>query len=160
MKYCISGDPTPLARARFGHGVVFDSQKQLKLIWGIHLRSQHDNQPKYSGPLGIFLIFYMPMSANATKKRKLIPGDFHYIRPDNSNLVKFIEDVGNDVIYNDDAVIADIRGIKIYDKKPRTELIIQPLPKNIIAYQHDWTAPYFKEIIEYYKQNNTNEKKK
>ena len=51
MKYIVPGDPIALARCRFGKGRVWDSQKDLKLYWGIHLTNQHKRKSMFSGPL-------------------------------------------------------------------------------------------------------------
>ena len=122
MKYIIMGKPTPLARARHANGHVYDSQKHEKLRVGLHLENQHDDKPKYKGALHMEIIFYFEPS---NKKRDLLHGRPHIIKPDTSNLIKFYEDVGNGILYQDDCTIASITAKKLYDKgETRTEIII------------------------------------
>lgn len=125
MKYIIPGDPIALARCRFGNDRVWDSQKQLKTYWGIHLHNQHFRRPFYQGPLHIDVIFYMRIPRNPKKNQK--PYCWHTKTPDLSNLIKFIEDVGTGILYHDDRIIASMHARKQYDDNERTELIITEL---------------------------------
>ncbi len=119
--YIIPGDPTPLARARFSRERVFDPQKHAKYNWGINLRSQHD-ETLFNGPLGLDVTFFMPIPSSASKKRhaQLLDG-FHFIKPDISNLLKFIEDSAQGILYRDDCIISKVMCQKIYSLEPRTE---------------------------------------
>jgi len=125
MKYVIMGDPTPLARARHGKGRTWDSQKQLKLVWGIHLKGQHQDKPLLFGPLLLDITFYMKQPKTKKNKEDKESGDYHKIKPDLSNLVKFIEDVATNILYKDDCLIAKIIATKVYDENPRTEFTLQ-----------------------------------
>ena len=127
-KYVLEGDPIPLARCRishrWGHLRVFDSQKELKLISQITLKSQHGNRPLFSGPLRVdaYFYFHIPRSHKKTK-----PGYFHIIKPDGDNLVKMILDLGNGVLFKDDCIVSQILCSKMYDDHPRTEFYIYKL---------------------------------
>ena len=122
LKYVIIGDPIPLYRARFSSisNRMFDSQKEIKLVTGITLLSQHNEQPLLEGPLhlDIHFFFLTPIRKQHLNKK------WHVYRPDLSNLVKFYEDISTSIIFNDDCIIAKITAQKSYDKKPRTEFII------------------------------------
>lgn len=117
--YTLLGDPMPLARARFGNGCVYDSQKTAKLVIGIELQNQHDGLPILEGPLALDIIFFMAIPK--TKLKKIKPGSPHTCKPDASNLLKFYEDVATSILFNDDAQISHITIKKIYDTNPRTE---------------------------------------
>jgi Holliday junction resolvase RusA-like endonuclease len=120
--YIIPGDPTPLARARFTRDRVFDSQKHAKFAWGILLRNQHDESPFFCGPLGMDIVFFMPIAASSSSKKKASLMDkFHISKPDISNLLKFLEDCAQGILYNDDCIISQISCKKIYSDNPRTE---------------------------------------
>lgn len=125
MIYVIKGEPTPLARARHAHRRTYDSQKQLKSMLGIEIQCQHDDRPLYSGPLRVEFTFYFgfPEKMSQDKKLKLL-GKPHVFKPDLSNLIKLIEDVGSKILYHDDSYIASIAAFKCYDWEPRTEFII------------------------------------
>jgi Holliday junction resolvase RusA-like endonuclease len=127
MKYIIPGDPIALARVRFGRGRCWDSQKELKVYWQIHLHNQHVRRPFYRGPLHAEINFYMPMPSRAKKHQQAMY--WHASTPDLSNLIKFIEDVGIGILYHDDCIISSICAQKLYDKDERTELIITELDK-------------------------------
>lgn len=129
--YIVAGDPTPLARCRFGNRRVWDSQKAEKLHFSLHLRFLHGNRPLYSGPLHLEVNFYFPIP-NSRKKVISLQGSYHHFRPDISNLIKFAEDCANGILFHDDALIASIASTKRYVlDNPRTEIIITSLSKDV-----------------------------
>ena len=129
-RFVILGDPTPLARPRYtGNRRVYDCQKEKKLIAGIEMQRQlEDNFIKFEGPLSMEIFFFMPIAASMSpSKREKRIGTYHSARPDLSNMIKFYEDVGNELLYHDDCYIAIINAKKVYDEIPRTEIIIRKL---------------------------------
>ena len=123
--YILPGPCIPLARARFAKGRVFDNQKQLKLIAGIHLRSQHNNEPLFeSKPLKLEVTFFVEIPK--TRTRHVHEGDYCFFKPDLDNLIKFF-DVANKVIWVDDSLIAVIIASKKYSKDARTEFTVSEL---------------------------------
>ena len=128
--YVVYGDPVPLARARYGKGRFYDSQKHLKLVWGINLSRMHGNDKMFKGPLFMDVTFYMPIPCVVAKYRRGITfNQWHYIKPDSSNLLKFIEDVATGICYEDDCIIAKQSVQKCYDdgKGARTEFMLSNL---------------------------------
>ena len=113
------GNPIPLSRPRFSIQRVYDSQKNLKLITGMHVVQQHDNEPFLIGPLHLEVTFYMPIPKFRLKKIK--NGQSHISVPDLDNLIKWICDVCLNVIYKDDSIVTSINAKKIYDVNARTE---------------------------------------
>lgn len=85
----------------------------------MHIVNQHNNQPYLEGPIHLHVTFFMPIPKSKIKKMK--PADAHYIVPDLSNLIKWIEDLCSGIIYKDDAIIAEISAEKMYDNNARTE---------------------------------------
>lgn len=122
--YIIDGDPIPLARARHGKGRTWDSQKQLKYQCGLQLQSQHSCKHLFSGPLHVDICFYLPLPKQAKKAKN---GHYHIFKPDLSNLIKFIEDVGTGILYKDDCLISSLSAVKKYSHNPRTEFTISEL---------------------------------
>lgn len=120
MKYVIKGDPVPLSRPRFAKGTIFDAQKHTKLVVGIDLRNQHDNQPFFEGPLQLDVTFFIKLPQR--NKNKL--DSFHHSKPDLDNLIKFVCDIGNGILYKDDALISIVNAQKKYSNDPRTEFEI------------------------------------
>jgi Holliday junction resolvase RusA-like endonuclease len=130
--YVIHGDPIPLARARLSRGKFYDSQKHLKLLWGLTTSKQHGNDSLFEGPIELDVIFYMPIAKNLSLKKKALLFDQWYIsRPDASNLTKFVEDAIESIVYKDDCIIVKLNVEKVYDdgKGPRTEFILKELDK-------------------------------
>lgn len=123
--YMIPGDPVPLARARYGNKKVWDSQKEIKVHAGILLSNQHGKAPRFCNALSVILRFYFPIPVSYSRKKRLeVENQPHYFKPDLSNLIKFVEDIGNDILYHDDARIAHIDAQKMYGDDPHTELIV------------------------------------
>jgi Holliday junction resolvase RusA-like endonuclease len=125
ITYVIPGNPMPLARARYGKNKIWDSQKQQKFAFGLHLSSQHQNRPLYFGPLLFEVIFFMKIPDS--QKRKITTDNRpHIYVPDLSNLIKFVEDAATGVLFHDDCIISNINAKKIYDitDMPRTEFRI------------------------------------
>lgn len=122
VRYVIPGNPIALMRARHGNGRVWDSQKQLKVCYGIELSSQHGTKRMYGGALLLDVVFYMEIMAKRSIDK--FDGRYHVFKPDLSNLIKFVEDAATNILYNDDCTIVKINAKKIYDKNPRTEFSI------------------------------------
>ncbi len=130
--YIITGDPVPLARARFvgqkGAMRVWDSQKQLKFVAQMELKNQHGTADQFKGPLLLDVTFFMEIPRSwSEKRRKAQEGQFHSSKPDASNLLKFIEDIATGIIYHDDALIAHVVVKKIYGAEPKTVMIIKEI---------------------------------
>lgn len=124
QKFVIPGKPIPLARARHNGSVIYDKQKHEKQIYRYQLLAQR-KLPMFTGPLILTITFYMtiPMSWSI-KKKTMMKGQLHDKKPDYSNLLKFMEDCGTGILYEDDSKIAVVIGKKIYDTEPRTEFTI------------------------------------
>ena len=53
-------------------------------------------------------------------------GKPHIYRPDVDNLIKFIGDALNEVLWIDDALIYEIHVRKIYSLTPKTRICVEP----------------------------------
>jgi len=130
MVYIIPGEPQALARPRFSSRSrrVYNPMRHEMLILSITLQSQHNNQPLFEGPIHLDVIFFMPYPSKLTKaQRKDIEGSYHFTRCDLDNMVKFLADIGNGILYKDDAIISSISAKKVYSDNPRTEFSFQSL---------------------------------
>ena len=126
--YVINGDPVPLLRPRFSRYTqrVYNSQKNTMLVASIDLQSQHNQLPFFKGALHLDITFFMaPSKSLRLSKKQIFHGKPHIFRPDLSNLIKFVEDIANGVLYEDDCIISSITAKKVYDIIPRTEFTIQ-----------------------------------
>ena len=125
IRYVLLGDPIPLARARHGNRKTYDIQREVKLVQGIELARQHDGRPFYEGPVIMHITFFLPIpTANSLKRKEAMRNSPHIYKPDLSNLIKFIEDIGTGILYKDDCIIYEIISKKMYDTQPRTEFTI------------------------------------
>ncbi len=128
--FVIPGNPIPLARARIkpnsilngGTRRMWDPQKELKLVTALTLKGQFDDCEFFVGAVHLIATFFMPIPSSREKKNKC--GDYHHVKPDLSNLLKYIEDISSGILYKDDCIIASSDIKKVYDKNPRTEFTI------------------------------------
>lgn len=120
----------PVAWKRAGHrkkGVMFDMQRDVKLVWGINMRNQFQRKPFGPIPLGMFVHYYFAKPKTKRDEWAAMEDAFHFYRPDSSNLVKFVEDAANDIFYDDDCRIAQLVVEKRYSDNPRTLIEIYTL---------------------------------
>jgi Holliday junction resolvase RusA-like endonuclease len=68
----------------------------------------------------------MPVAKSREKFKDSLMGTYHFYTPDTSNMVKYVEDVANGILYKDDCSIAKVIATKIYGE-PRTEFTITEL---------------------------------
>lgn len=126
--YVVYGDPVPLARHRHMGRRTWDSQKQLKVAWGLEVLNQHNRLyagEKYTGPVHIDVIFFMGMPQKISKKvREEKLGAYHYYAPDIDNLIKLCLDAATGILFDNDCVVASITSKKVYAEVPRTEFTI------------------------------------
>jgi Holliday junction resolvase RusA-like endonuclease len=125
--YTVHGDPLALARPRFTTGRVWDCQKQLKFTFSLALQEQHNNEPLFTGPLHIDMVFYMPMPNISISRKVKLNNTYHIFTPDLTNLEKFAEDVATGIIYANDCIVSSFYSYKIYDNNPRTDIIVTEL---------------------------------
>lgn len=124
--FVVPGKPTPLYRPRFSRRGTYNPQKEALAVFSLHLHSQFSNKKPFAGSTHLEVIFHMPIPQSLSKKKqKKLFGMYHIKRPDLSNLIKFIEDAGNEIIFTDDCLITSIDAKKIYSFEPRTEIIIK-----------------------------------
>lgn len=126
-RFIIPGNPIAWQRANPGKTRMYDAQKKIKLDYTYQIQSQYSCKDLLDGPLELDITFYFRMPPSHHKhfdKLRLTP---HHFRPDLSNLVKLIEDVGSGVLYKDDSLIASLIARKLYDDNPRIEFFLKEL---------------------------------
>ena len=124
--YVIPGPCIALARPRISQNRCYDSQKHIKLCAGLQLRNQHKQEPLFeSKPLLLDATFYIEIPK--TRLKYVHEGDYMYFKSDLDNLIKFVCDCGNKLIWVDDALISCIIARKIYSQTPRTEFTVKEL---------------------------------
>lgn len=81
-----------------------------------------------SGPIGVYLEFFLPRPKRKVWKTKPMPRELHTSKPDGDNLAKAVIDALNGLIWNDDNQIADMRSTKYVcagDEKPGVRITIK-----------------------------------
>jgi len=84
----------------------------------MHIR-RHAPEKPFGMPLKVEIEFHLPKPRRAKFK-------VHAVRPDCDNFLKAVMDAGNGILWKDDALIWDLRGIKVYAlNEPKILLKIQ-----------------------------------
>jgi Holliday junction resolvase RusA-like endonuclease len=82
-----------------------------------------DNAPYFEGPLSVNAVFYMKMPKNKSKQKDM-NGHLSKQKPDVDNLLKFLLDISNNLLWKDDCEVSICQGTKIFDINPRTEFTV------------------------------------
>jgi len=100
MRFEIPGKPIPLHRARASGNRFYDDQYMLKKNIRLHLKEQLPEGFKpYTEPIEVLYTFYMPLpKAVSNKKLKELIGQPHDKTVDLSNMIKLVEDLGNEFL--------------------------------------------------------------
>ena len=91
----------------------------------------------WSGPVRVDTAFHMPIPKSMNPKprskvlerrRGVLPGDWHFKKPDRDNLEKFILDcLSESGMWVDDGQVCAGEPRKVYSNQPRTEIILTKL---------------------------------
>jgi len=92
-----------------------------KVAFGLYLSQQHGDDPFFENPIHLEVTFYMPLPKPISKRTASL---YKVSPPHLSNLYKFLIESIKDIIIRDDRVVCSLSVKKVYDKEPRTELII------------------------------------
>ncbi|HEY5267753.1 MAG TPA: RusA family crossover junction endodeoxyribonuclease [Candidatus Saccharimonadales bacterium] len=99
----------------------YDNQTRDKVSFGLYLAQQHNDEPFFDKPIHLDVTFYMPIP-NPIKERS--NSVYHATAPFLDNLYRFLVDAIKDIVIADDRVICSLSVKKVYDKEPRTEIVI------------------------------------
>jgi Holliday junction resolvase RusA-like endonuclease len=128
MKYHVPGTPTPLQRPRYGNGPrPFDAQKQQKLEFKHYIEALHGNLPFYTTPVALYAFFFFMVPKTSATRAEEMNGTPHTLRPDASNLLKYVEDCCEGILYRDDSIVYLAFALKFWSDMPRTEFTITPI---------------------------------
>jgi Holliday junction resolvase RusA-like endonuclease len=117
--YCVNVPPIAWKRAARNGNRMYDDQARDKVNFGLYLHAQHGENPLFSKPIKVEIKFYMPIPKTVKQRR-----NYHACAPDLDNLIKFVNDTMKEIVITDDRIICSLFAEKVYDKNPRTELII------------------------------------
>jgi Holliday junction resolvase RusA-like endonuclease len=119
LKYILNEEPHPALRPRWGNGHVYDSQTLLKTMLSLNIAKQHGDNNPYSGPLAVYMQFYITIPPGKKYKHRL--NQPHIFKPDLDNLQKLLLDaITNSHIIKDDCQVCEIHATKSYHPKGST----------------------------------------
>lgn len=112
----------PRATRKGAYITVYDPQKKEKSQMKWQLRSLYREMP-LTVPLIVDLTFFLPIPKSTSKVRRhqmLINQIPPMKKPDLDNLEKFTLDCLNNIVYEDDSQIIELKSRKCYSDRPRT----------------------------------------
>lgn len=132
LKFIIPGEPVPLKRHGGNGYYTCEPFSKIKesIGWDLkyQLRDYNADAFKMYVPVRLYITFFMVIPAVPSKAKRAITLDKpHPKRPPLSNLIKLYEDAANDILYKDDAQIAETVMKKMYSDTPRTEIILEEI---------------------------------
>lgn len=119
--YCIKVIPISWQRIVRSNNRFYDSQTRDRVVFGLSLGQQHNEEPLFLKPIHMDVTFYMPIP-KPIKDRQ--PSVHHSVSPSIDCLYRFFIDAIKDILITDVRVICSLSMKKVYDKEPRTELVI------------------------------------
>ncbi len=133
--FTIPGKPIVKARARFKYyGKTYDPQEKEKEAWQWETKQELIKQgvsKLIEGPLILKVSFIMPIPKSTPKKdlKELQDGKvmWHDIRPDLDNMIKWVKDCLNNLLYKDDSQVCYIAAMKVYGLEPETQIEIEKI---------------------------------
>lgn len=120
MKIEIPGRPVAWARAGCSRGRFFDRQAKEKQSFQWRLKTGFRGSP-INRPIALTCTFSFQVPKSWSKvKRAAMLGKPHESRPDLDNLAKFVNDVANGILWQDDAQIARLSLEKVWAEEDKT----------------------------------------
>lgn len=131
MIIVINEIPLPLKRPKICGKYFYDPQVKDKENFGFLVKSQLTKKSTiFTKPIEVQLEFHMPIPQSLSKKKqKELIGTFHVKKPDLSNLIKFVEDSLNGILWSDDRIICHLTSIKVYSNVPKTVIFVKEVSK-------------------------------
>jgi Holliday junction resolvase RusA-like endonuclease len=126
LELTIPGKPIAKKRPRFfrrGNFVgTYNDQQTEEGRWQLMAQSQIKETVPTGTPIALVCMFYMPIPKSTPKKNRTTD---HTKKPDLDNLVKYVKDCLNGVLWHDDSQVSHLTATKRYSENPRTEIIVQ-----------------------------------
>ncbi len=126
----VYGNPIAKKRPRFSrrgkHVVTYNEQEKEEESFRNEVFHQLKSTEPCNSPMRVFLQFWMkrPKSHFRTGKYSGILKEaapkIHVGRPDVDNLIKFVFDALNGLVWTDDCIIYSIGAFKLYCEEPKT----------------------------------------
>lgn len=128
----IEGVPIAQKRARAtrkgAYISVYDPQKIEKQQARWQVQSLYREEP-LKCPVELDISFFMPIPKSTSKVKMRLMSEQeikHVVKPDVDNLEKFLFDVLNGILFEDDSQIYSLTCKKLYSRDPRTVITAKP----------------------------------
>lgn len=127
----LPGIPNTKLRPRFskrkGKVITYNSQSEEEETVGWRLRSRIGTKKPFEGPIIVSTIFVFAWPKSWPKKKR---PTHHMSKPDIDNLIKWIGDVGNGILWHDDRQIVEWWASKLYGEEPTTIITVSRMGLN------------------------------
>ncbi len=133
--YRIPGKPTPWMRSGRRKNRYYDKQMETKASIRTIVQSQMEIKKPISSPLKLTVEFHLPIPISYSKAvRWRMLKTPHKSIPDLDNMIKFLCDALNKVLWVDDSLIYEIHSRKIYTEKTMTKTLfkVEPYKKQLL----------------------------
>ncbi len=119
--YVLLGDPAEFIRKKQKQANGWDAQKHTKMSTEISLTDQHANYQPLGTPLHLDITFFMDLPPRNKRNAEKLYNTIHFMFPDLSEMVRFIEIAGEGIIFTSRMLITSTSSKKLYSDTPRTE---------------------------------------
>ncbi len=122
IEIIIQGRPIPWTAPKVSNKRTYSPHSIHKEQIQWQMKSQFKN-PIFCCPLHVEMDFYfkIPKTISKIRKMEMLANKIHrMVRPDLTNLCKFLEDCGNGILWKDDAIIYENRLRKMYGKEEKS----------------------------------------
>ena len=122
----IEGRPIAWKRVGVNRGRFFDRQDREHRSFQWKLKSAFNKSPT-EAPIALSCVFSFALPKSSSKsKRKALLGTFHDGRPDVDNLLKWVGDAAQGILWKDDAQIVKLINVaKIWGEQDKTEIFFE-----------------------------------
>ena len=132
LTLAIPGKPIAKKRPRFARRGKFvttyncQETEEGRFMFSIMAQLPEGWQP-IQGPVRLEALFMMPIPKTSRKKAlDMAMGNIrHTKKPDTDNLLKFVKDCANGIIWKDDSQVYSVYATKFYAENPQTSIIVR-----------------------------------
>lgn len=126
LNIIIPGNPISKARPRFARRGKFvqtynaQESEEGKFMCILAAQLDHHKPIPAGTPIFMEINFYMPFPASMSAKKRV--DAIHTKKPDLDNLIKFVKDCANGILWHDDSQVISIIAWKCYGDSPKTSI--------------------------------------
>ena len=131
IELTIYGKPIAKKRPRFvrrGKFVgTYNDQETEEGRFILDAKSQLNGRDLIEGPIKLVTTFFMPIPKSTSKKKKaqMMRGEIKHVKkPDVDNMLKFVCDCLNGIVWKDDSQVYIKHAAKIYSDNPMTKITV------------------------------------